>query len=101
MRVSVIAGLWIVAAALPAQAALPPQYQRQAELRAIVDNMAVVDAFGFDAIDAIVMVETDRWQVRSGNCVLEVRIQDAPKPHDDGWAGPREFVVVVGEKSCL
>lgn len=100
MRTFALAGLLSLVAILPVQAALPPQYQRQAELRAIIENMAVVDAFGFEGIEAIVEVETDVWNVRSGNCVLDVRIEDVPNTHSDGWAGPREFTVVVGEKTC-
>ena len=100
MRAIVLAGLISLAASLPALAALPPQYQRQAELRAIIDNMDVVDAFGFEGIDAIVEVETDLWNVRSGNCVLEVRIEDVPNTNGEGWVGPRQFAVVVGETTC-
>ena len=100
MRIVALAGLLVLAVCLPAHAALPPQYQRQAELRAIVENMDVIDAFGFEGIDAIVEVETDLWNVRSGNCVLAVRIEDVPNNHGEGWAGPRDFTVVVGEKTC-
>ncbi|UJW84455.1 hypothetical protein [Devosia sp. SL43] len=92
--------MMVLAGTLPALAALPPQYQRQAELRAIVDTAEVVDAFGFDAIDTIEEIGTDLWHVRSGACVLEVRIEDLPNPHGEGWVGPREFEVVVGEKAC-
>ena len=100
MRIVALAGLLVLAVCLPAQAALPPQYQQQAELRAVVENMDVIDAFGFEGIDAIVEVETDLWNVRSGNCVLAVRIEDVPNNHGEGWAGPRDFTVVVGEKTC-
>jgi hypothetical protein len=93
-------GLVMVAGTLPALAALPPQYQRQAELRAIIDNMEVVEAFGFDGIDTIEEVEPDLWNVWSGDCVLEVHIEDVPNTHGEGWVGPREFAVVVGEKTC-
>ena len=100
MRRVALTGLLALATCLPVQAALPPQYQRQAELRAIIENMDVIDAFGFEGIDAIVEVETDLWNVRSGNCVLAVRIEDVPNNHGEGWAGPRDFTVVVGEKTC-
>lgn len=100
MRALALASLVSLIASLPAAAALPPQYQRQAELRAIIENMDVVDAFGFEGIEAIVEVEPDRWNVRSGHCVLEVRIEDVPDSHGEGWVGPRQFKVVVGEKTC-
>lgn len=100
MRAFAFAGLLALVSGLPVQAALPPQYQRQAELRAIIETMEVVDAFGFEGIDAIVEVQTDLWNVSSGDCVLEVRIEDVPNTHGEGWAGPREFKVVVGESTC-
>jgi len=100
MRAIVFAGLLSLAATLPAIAALPPQYQRQAELLAIINDMAVVDAFGFDGIEVVELVEPDLYRVRGGKCVLEVLIEDLPNTHGEGWAGPREFKLVVGQAEC-
>ncbi len=46
------------------------------------------------------MVETDHWEVRSSTCVLDVRIEDQDVSHEPGWAGPRQFAVVVGTVRC-
>lgn len=100
MRPLILAGLAALAVSLPAQAALPPQYQRQNELKAIVETPEIYDAFGFDPIEAITEVETDSWQVRAGKCVLAVSIEGLPNSHGPGWTGPREFKVVVGDKTC-
>ncbi len=86
--------------ALPALAALPPQYQRQKELQAIIADAAVVDAFGFDGIGAVEFVAPDLYRVTGGNCTLEVKIIDVPNSHGEGWAGPREFALEVGEPVC-
>jgi hypothetical protein len=90
----------ILLSQLPAQAALPPQYQRQAELAAIIADPAIADAFGFDGISSIQYVGTDLYRLQGGNCTLEVRIEDLPKEHPEGWAGPREFTIVRGEPVC-
>ena len=100
MRAIILAGLLSLVAGLPALAALPPQYQRQRELLAIINDIDVVDAFGFDGIDAIELVAPDLYQVRGGKCALEVSIEDLPNTHGEGWAGPREFTIVVGEPTC-
>jgi hypothetical protein len=100
MRAIILAGLLSLATGLPVLAALPPQYQRQRELLAIINDMEVLDAFGFDGIDAIERVARDLYQVRGGKCVLEVGIEDLPNTHGEGWAGPREFTIVVGEPTC-
>lgn len=88
------------AATLPAMAALPPQYQRQRELQAIIADDSVIEAFGFEGIDAVEFVETDLYRVTGGACTLEVRILDAPNSHGEAWAGPREFGVEVGKPVC-
>ena len=100
MRAIVLAGLSSLLATLPAMAALPPQYQRQAELAAIIADMGVVEAFGFNGIDAIELVEPDLYRVRGGKCALDVTIKDLPNKHGEGWVGPREFALAVGEASC-
>jgi hypothetical protein len=100
MRALALAALLSMALSLTAAAALPPQYQRQAELSAIINDLAVTDAFGFDGIQSVQFVETDLYQVTGGNCMLEVRIEDLPNKHEAGWAGPREFQIVIGEPVC-
>lgn len=103
MRAFVLPSLAVVVGlltALPAQAALPPQYQRQAELAAIIADMGVADAFGFSGVDAIELIAPDHYLVRGDACVLSVTIEDVPNTHEAGWAGPREFKLVLGTPAC-
>lgn len=97
---SVIAIGMIMMSATMAWAALPPQYQRQAELLAIINDDAVVDAFGFGGIEAIALEGIDHYVVRGGDCRLDVMIKDLPNKHEAGWAGPREFTLALGEPVC-
>lgn len=92
-------GLTLVASST-ALAALPPQYQRQAELLAIIGDSAVVDTFEMQGIDAVEYIDTDLFEVRGGGCTLEVRIIDTPGEHAPGWVGPREFSVELGQLNC-
>ena len=95
-----LAVLISLVAALPAQAALPPQYQRQAELLAIINDEAVIAAFGFGGIESIAFEGVDHYVVRGGDCRLDVTIKDLPNKHEGGWAGPREFTLALGEPVC-
>ena len=83
-----------------ALAALPPQYQRQAELLAIIGDAQVVDAFGFGGIETVELNGVDHYIVRGGDCMLDVLIEDLPNEHEAGWVGPREFKLVRGEPVC-
>jgi hypothetical protein len=100
MRALAIGSLISLTFALPALAALPPQWQRQKELLAIIEDSAVTDAFGFDGIEAIEWVEPDHYQVRGGACTLDITIEDLPDTQGEGWAGPRQFRIVLGEPRC-
>ena len=92
-----VAAAMFLAACLPASAALPPQYQRAAELRAIIDDIDIVDLFGMDRlIERIEYVEPDLYRVTSGSCHVDVRIVDKPNQ----MVGPREFEVEPGELVC-
>ena len=100
MRSPILALGLIVLATAPAFALLPPQYQRLAELAAIIDNAAVTEAFGMDGIYAVEFVEDDLYRVYGGGCTLEVSIVDAPTEHEAGFAGAREFTTELGDKVC-
>jgi hypothetical protein len=94
-----VAVAMFLAASLPASAALAPQYQRAAELRAILDDTGIVDLFGIDRpIERIEYVEPDLYRVTSGSCHVDVRIVD--KPNVSGMVGPRQFEVEPGELVC-
>jgi hypothetical protein len=87
------------AAALPASAALPPNYQRLAELRAVLAHPQVAAAFDIDApIERVENVRPDLYRVSAGRCHLDVAIADLPTPAD--VAGPRRFEAVPGRKVC-
>lgn len=99
MRKLVMCLTLVLATTLPAVAALPPQYQRRAELTAVL-NVAT-DALGIGKIiDAVEWTEPDVYSVRSGACTLTVRIVDTPKKREPGWAGPREFQAVPDPLTC-
>ena len=85
-------------AAVPASAALAPNYQRQAELRAVIAHPGVTRAFGADPIDRVEYVRTDLYRVSSGRCRLDAAIVDLPtRP---GVSGPRRFDVRPGALVC-
>jgi hypothetical protein len=86
-------------AAAPASAALPPNHQRIAELRAILAHPGVAGAFGMSApIERIEYVRTDFYRVSAGRCRLDVRIVGLPMPR--GMVGARRFEVRPGERVC-
>lgn len=86
-------------AAMPASAALPPHYQRIAELKAVLADPGVGAAFGIDApIERVEYVKADLYRVSGGGCRLDVAIVDLPTPDD--VAGGRRFRVRTGPKSC-
>lgn len=87
------------AAAAPAFAALPPQYQRLAELKAVLADPRVGAAFDIAApIDRVEYVRLDLYRVSGGGCRLDVAIVDLPAP--SGVSGPRRFGVRPGRKMC-
>ncbi len=85
---------------LPALAALPPHYQRQDELVAIIEH--VVEEFGIEhPIESIVMKDTDFYEVVSGSCRMEGVIVDVPpEPGAEPISGPRQFAVKSGPLVC-
>jgi hypothetical protein len=83
-----------------ALAALPPQYQRQAELEQII--AAATDALGIgNVITAISMTGTDEWEVIGGQCSVKLTVVDVPRPDSEpGFAGPRNFAVQADTVRC-
>ncbi|MGV2979567.1 hypothetical protein ACERNI_05080 [Camelimonas sp. ID_303_24] len=81
-----------------ARAALAPNYQRLAELRAILEDPAVIAAFGVAPIDSIARVGPDSYLVASEACQLPVRIMGQPLPA--GMVGARRFSVSAGKPAC-
>jgi hypothetical protein len=86
-------------AAMPAQAALAPNYQRLAELRAVLENPGVAGAFGvMEPIERVEYVSPDLYRVTAGRCRLAVRIADLPTPR--GMVGARHFEARPGRRVC-
>lgn len=79
-------------------AALPPNYQRIAELQAILASPAVVETFKVDQpIDRIEFVKADLYRVTGGACHVDVAIVDKP---GEKRPGPRQFTVKIVAKAC-
>ena len=86
-------------AAMPAAAALAPNYQRIAELRAVLTHPGVAAAFDMSQpIERIEYVRRDLYRVTAGRCRLDVAIHGLPTPR--GVAGPRRFEARPGKKVC-
>ena len=85
-------------AASPASAALAPNYQRQAELRAVISHPQVTRAFGADPIDRVEYLRADLYRATAGRCRLDVAIVDLPTP--PGVSGPRRFDLRPGPLVC-
>jgi hypothetical protein len=90
------AALALATGAGSAPAALPPQYQRIAELRAVLDRAA--NAFGGVLIQRIEYVRPDLYRVTAGRCYVDATIIGLPMPR--GMVGARRFEVRVGALVC-
>ena len=94
-----VAWLTAILTALPAAAALPPNYQRLAELRAVLEHPGVAGAFGvMEPIDRLEYVAPDLYRVTAGRCHLDVRIVGLPMPN--GMVGARRLEARPGERVC-
>lgn len=100
MRISLHLAALVAAilAACPAPAALPPKYQRLAELNAVLANRDVGEALGDTPIDSVAYVRTDLYRVTAGRCRVDARIVSLPMP--DGVVGARRFEVRAGQRVC-
>jgi hypothetical protein len=96
IRLAALAAAVLATSAAPA--ALPPKYQRIAELRAVLDNREVIAALGDIPIDSVVHVRTDLYRVAAGRCHVDARIVDLPTP--PGVVGGRRFEVRAGARVC-
>lgn len=86
-------------AAMPATAALPPNYQRIAELNAVLAHPGVAGAFGMmQPIERIEYVRTDLYRVTAGRCHIDVAIVGLPVPR--GMVGARRFEARPGRRVC-
>jgi hypothetical protein len=94
--ISLLAAAALALVAVPAAAALAPNYQRIAELNAVLEHPGVAGAM--PPIDRIEYVRTDLYRVTAGRCRLDVRIVDLPVPR--GMVGARRFEARPGRRVC-
>lgn len=82
-----------------AWAALAPNYQRMAELQAVLTHPGVIAAFKVSQpIDRIEYLKPDLYRVSAGACHVDVKI--VSKPNDTGMVGARQFAVEPGKPIC-
>lgn len=89
--------IWIVLCSATAMAALPPQYQRLAELRAILDDSRVAGAFS-GPIDKIERIADDLYRLTADTCTMDVAIKDNPSRVN--VVGPRSFFIDPAPMAC-
>lgn len=100
MRMSLVAAGFL-AVPLAAQAALPPQSQRQRELQLIISSAEVEAALGSRPIDSISTIGDDTYTITAGACSLVVAIVDAPEPAMLRWVSPGPVRLEIGKLSCV
>jgi hypothetical protein len=88
----------VVLCSATAMAALPPQYQRLAELRAILNDSRVVGAFTSGPIDKIERIAEDLYRLTAGTCTMDVAIKDNPSRVN--VVGPRSFFIDPAQMTC-
>jgi len=82
-----------------ASAALPPYWQRKAEIDAITDSGDVARRLeNHGPIDMIAHVGDDHYQVGAGGCTLEVFVVDDTS--GEQMPGPRKFKLQIGKLVC-
>jgi hypothetical protein len=82
-----------------ARAALPPQYQRQKELAAIIADDEILAKLGRRVIDRIEHVGQDLYRISTESCSLDVRIV-SDRDARPGFVGPRRFHLAIGAPAC-
>lgn len=92
------AGAVALASVSHASAALAPNYQRIAELQAILDDSAVMDGLNDQPIDRVEFIKSDLYRVTAGACHVDVAIVDMPV--EEGLVGPRRFKIEIADTVC-
>ncbi|MBA1139970.1 hypothetical protein [Mesorhizobium neociceri] len=89
---------FLLAGAAAASAALPPYWQRKAEIDAITDSGDVARKLeNHGPIDVIEHVGNDHYRV-GGGCTLDVFIVDDASA--EPMPGPRKFKLQIGNLVC-
>ncbi|HMG49385.1 MAG TPA: hypothetical protein VK597_02250 [Inquilinus sp.] len=90
------AAILLVAPTAGARAALPPYWQRAAEIQAILDNGDVARKLDEAPIDRIERVGNDLYRIQAESCALDIRIVGESRSDP----GPRKFRLEVGDPAC-
>lgn len=99
LRSRIFSVLLVLALAPVALAALPPHFQRLAELNAVLNHADVAAAFGINRpIESVEYVDVDLYRVTGGGCAMLVTIEGKQLPA--GFVGARQFDAVPGELVC-
>ncbi len=77
----------MMSAAAAAHAALPPNWQRAAEMRAILESEDIAKRLKSEPIDTIEWKSPDLYAVKTASCTLDVRIVS----EEQTMPGPRKF----------
>lgn len=91
----------VLLAPAPAFAALSPQYQRLVELRRILEDTRISDAF--DArhpVEKVEWIAANRYRVSAAGCAMDVAIRTVERHGADRRIGERPFLVVPGKLVC-
>lgn len=78
------------------QAALAPNYQRAAELTAVID--AVAAELPKHPITKVIYQKPDQYQIVAGPCAIRATITS--KTPESGMVGPRQFDVNLSRPRC-
>ena len=93
---ALLAVAMLLAAASTASAALAPNWQRAAEMKAILESADIAAALKERPIDRIEALGVDRYRVTAGRCRLEVEITGLPQ----AMLGARPFALSLGPVRC-
>ncbi len=97
-RIGFVAAFLLIGT-VAASAALPPYWQRKAEIDAITDSSDVARRLeNHGPIDMIAHVGDDHYQVGAGGCTLEVFVIDDSSTEQ--MPGPRKFKLQMGKLVC-
>jgi hypothetical protein len=101
IRLAFLAGAAVLLSAT-ADAAVQPQYQRPKEIRAILEDAKVLEAFNAThPIEKIERIENAHYRVSSGGCAMDITLVDDPSvKHPPHWYGSSAFVVQAGNLTC-
>ncbi|MEO5755389.1 MAG: hypothetical protein ABIQ51_00890 [Mesorhizobium sp.] len=98
IRIGLVAAILLIGAAA-ASAALPPYWQRKAEIDAITGSRDLARRLErHGPIDAIEHLGDDRYRVRAGACALDVFVVDDASA--EPMPGPRKFKLRMGKLVC-